>query len=175
MDDITTQRTILRAWREDDAPAVAFLLGDPEVMRFSDAGALDADAQRGWLQASVASGSRASLLGRRAIAVKSNGQVVGYAGLLGSAVAAQPSEAEFGVRLSRRWWGQGIASEAGTALLGAARSDLDLKRIIASVDPGNQASITLLERLGFVRAGDVMLPGYTHPDHRYVCDVSGSR
>lgn len=61
--------------------------------------------------------------------------------------------AEIGFALGREHWGRGLMQEALGALLGYAFDTLNLHRVEADVDPGNAASLRLLERLGFVREG----------------------
>jgi RimJ/RimL family protein N-acetyltransferase len=61
--------------------------------------------------------------------------------------------AEIGYILHRPRWGRGLATEACSALLEHAFSDLGLHRLEADTDPDNAASIALLEKLGFKREG----------------------
>ena len=49
-----------------------------------------------------------------------------------------------------------------------AFSGLNIPRLIAMIDPGNVASIRVAEKAGFRYEKDVMLEGYTHPDHVYL-------
>ena len=68
-------------------------------------------------------------------------------------VDAQNRRAEIGFVLRRDQWGQGYMSEATHRLLRFAFEELQLHRLEADVDPRNEASIRLLERLGFQREG----------------------
>jgi [ribosomal protein S5]-alanine N-acetyltransferase len=45
--------------------------------------------------------------------------------------------------------GQGLATEAGRALVNFGFTELGLSRIVASVEIGNNASVRLMEKLGF--------------------------
>jgi RimJ/RimL family protein N-acetyltransferase len=47
------------------------------------------------------------------------------------------------------FWAKGYAREAATAVLTHAHQVLGLKRVVAIVNPQNQSSIRLLEKLGF--------------------------
>ena len=62
---------------------------------------------------------------------------------------------EIGYILHPEHWGQGLAHEALSALLEYAFGELDLHRLEADTDPGNQGSNRLLERLGFQREGEM--------------------
>ncbi len=50
-------------------------------------------------------------------------------------------------------WGQGVATEAGRALLGWAYDTLDLNRVQAEADTRNLPCGRVLEKLGFQREG----------------------
>jgi len=63
------------------------------------------------------------------------------------------NRAELGYALARSAWRQGYATEAGRELLGHLFGTLALNRIEAFPHPENEASIRLLERLGFQREG----------------------
>ena len=60
---------------------------------------------------------------------------------------------EIGFILAPGDWGHGFASEALAAFLVHAFARPELQRLTADVDPRNLASLTLLERHGFVRTG----------------------
>ena len=61
--------------------------------------------------------------------------------------------AEIGFILAREFWGRGLATEAVRRALAFAFGEMDLHRVEADVDPANEASLILLERLGFRREG----------------------
>ena len=61
----------------------------------------------------------------------------------------QHDSADVGFVLARRHWGQGLAQEAVVAVLEHAR-ELGLKQVDARVHEGNERSVRLLERAGFV-------------------------
>ena len=50
-------------------------------------------------------------------------------------------------------WGQGLATEAATAVVESALGPLGLSRVIAVVKPANAASRKVLERAGLRAAG----------------------
>lgn len=60
---------------------------------------------------------------------------------------------ELGYGLRRDRWGRGYATEAALACVRHGFEKLGLERIVADVDPHNSASIRVLEKCGFVRAG----------------------
>ena len=62
-------------------------------------------------------------------------------------------ELELGYWVARRFWGQGIATEAGKALIANARDSLRLPRLVAGHFNDNPASGRVLEKLGFRPTG----------------------
>ena len=58
-----------------------------------------------------------------------------------------------GGAMARSAWGHGYAQEAGRAVISHAFDVLGLNRIEAEIDPRNEASARVLERLGLRREG----------------------
>jgi len=56
---------------------------------------------------------------------------------------------DMGFAISEAYWGQGFAYESSQAVLEHARK-LKLNKLYAIISPGNNASIRLIEKLGFV-------------------------
>lgn len=164
---IATPRLTLRRFAGSDLSAVAALLADPEVMRFSDAGPLSAAQAKAWLAARCVDGG---ILGTWAVAAKGEA-ALGYVSLTQNRLRTGPGEVELGIRLRRAAWGQGLAAEAAGAVCARAAQAPDLKRVLAIVDPGNAPSVRLVTRLGFHQAGEFWGPDYDHADHVYAKDL----
>jgi RimJ/RimL family protein N-acetyltransferase len=58
------------------------------------------------------------------------------------------ADVDVGFALRSRYWSRGYAVEAAAAVLDYAKRTLNLGRIVAIVNPGNHASISVLERIG---------------------------
>jgi RimJ/RimL family protein N-acetyltransferase len=139
------KRIWLRPAEDADRPAVHALWNEPEIRRFlfDDRVLSDADVA-GHLEAS-----------REAFAAQGCGIWIGaghaeeaprvFAGFLHSGEG--PPNLVFG--LAPALWGQGLAAEASALVLGHAFGTLGLAEVRADVDEPNQASVRLLERLGF--------------------------
>jgi RimJ/RimL family protein N-acetyltransferase len=78
-----------------------------------------------------------------------------------AALIRMPSgdDVELAYRLARPAWGQGIASEAGAALVEYALRTVGLPRVVAVTYPENRASQRVLEKIGFQRQGDLDYKG----------------
>ena len=64
-------------------------------------------------------------------------------------------ELEFGYWIARPFWGRGIATEAGEAVIANARDSLRLPRLVAGHFTDNPASGRVLEKLGFRTTGAI--------------------
>ena len=60
---------------------------------------------------------------------------------------------EIGYLLDRSAWGQGLATEIGTALLRFAFEQTDLPQVVAVTDPDNHASQRVLQKCGMRACG----------------------
>ncbi len=61
--------------------------------------------------------------------------------------------AEIGYSLAPWLWGQGVTAEAVAGVLDWAFPNLDLVRVMATVDPENRQSWRVMEKLGMTREG----------------------
>lgn len=172
LETVETERLILRAWTQADLHALPSILGDPEVMTFSDKGPLDAGEQMQWLEAAVARADGPQASPVWAVQERSNGQALGYVSLSQDPKRTEPDEIELGFRLARAAWGQGLATEAVQSAVEYGKRRLPHKTIVAIVDPNNRRSVRVLEKLGMCPRGDVWFPDYDHPDHRYVLPLN---
>ena len=60
-----------------------------------------------------------------------------------------PGEAALGLYIAQTYWGRGLATEAGHAFIDFGFNKLDIKRIVTSIQVGNNASVRVIEKLGF--------------------------
>lgn len=78
---------------------------------------------------------------------RSTGRIIGVVGIEG--IDRHNRKAEIGYWLGKKYWRQGIASEAVSLVLKYLFGTLRMKRVYAHVFPGNVASERMLLRLGF--------------------------
>ncbi len=149
--ELATERLRLRAPLLTDAPALLAILGDPEVTRYHNMPTLTtlAEAQAALERLQHRYTSRESI--RWVMETIEHGEMIGTAGLL--RFDLEHRRAEVGYEIRRRSWGRGFTPEAVAAVLGYGFSVLGLHRIEAGVLPGNDASVRVLEKLGFLEEG----------------------
>ena len=188
---LSTQRLTIRPFVEGDVPAMAEVLGDADVMRFSESGPLNEVEVSNWIGEQVKAYSLSRYFGRWAICENAGSHAIGYVGLtqdegrtaereaesaraIGYVKLAQEKgltaarEAELGFRLARRSWGKGYATEVAQAVVEAAFGTDKVDRLIGIVDPHNVASVRVLQKLGMSYARPISFAGYDYPDHLYV-------
>lgn len=149
MNELRTERLVLRQWREDDREAFASLNGDPEVMRHFPApltrAASDAFAERAYARLEDQG------WGLWAVEVPGVAPFIGFIGLVElSFPAAFTPAIEVGWRLDHSHWGRGYAPEGATAVLDLAfASDgLGLASVVSLTAVGNRSSRRVMEKLG---------------------------
>jgi RimJ/RimL family protein N-acetyltransferase len=148
---LRTERLELRRFAAADREPLAEVFGDPVVMRFVGAERLPLDAPQLTAALEVSERHWAQLgYGPLAVVERASGRVVGEAGL-------QPldggPDVELTYTFARAAWGRGYATEAARAVLRWAFAGLLLPRVEAVADPGNQASLRVLEKLGMAPLG----------------------
>ncbi len=135
---------MFRRFSPDDAVELGLLLGDQAAMRYvGDGTPADAGAVRRWLAAAARWADEPGG-GLWALHDRATGRFVGYCGV---ARGEDTGEPELMYALLRAWWGQGLGTEAATAVVDLA--DRDLPEVQATADPANAASLRILARLGF--------------------------
>lgn len=88
----------------------------------------------------------------------------GDGGLLGM-IELRPDghRAEFGFVLARRFWGQGLMTEAASAVVAIALAQPSIFRVAATCDVENRASARVLEKAGLSREG-LLRRNIIHPN-----------
>ena len=86
------------------------------------------------------------------LAIVQDGALIGVI----SYEAARPSSAEIGYWIAEPQWGKGIGREAARAMADHAFEVAGYDHLVASYNPGNEASRRILEGLGFVPVGEAM-------------------
>lgn len=142
MVEIRTPRLLLRPPVARDLEDLHAVFSQPKAMRYwSSLPHPDLETTRRWLEGMI---EQAQATGTDFV-IEHEGRVVGKAGCY-----APP---DIGYILHPDLWGQGLATEALSAILDHVLAPGRLDRLRADVDPRNQASLALLARLGFKEVG----------------------
>jgi [ribosomal protein S5]-alanine N-acetyltransferase len=149
--ELVTARLRLRAPLPRDAAALLAVVGDPEVTRYHNVPTVTTLAEAQALLERLEQRYVARDTIRWAIELVEHSEMIGTVGLL--RFNFEHRHAEVGYEIARRWWGRGLTPEAAAAVIRYGFSILGLHRIEAGVLPGNDASVRVLQKLGFLEEG----------------------
>lgn len=139
---IRTRRLVMRAPVESDFEPLHAVFSDKEAMRYWDRPPHDEAATREFLNAMIKADPQTSY----DFVVEMDGRVIGKAGCW--------KMAEVGYIFHPDVWGQGIATEALSAILPRVFDRFpEIQTITAEIDPRNIASERVLLRQGFHKTG----------------------
>jgi len=144
---LETERLSLRKLTVDDAEFILALLNEPSFLRYigdKKVRNLD-DARQYILNGPVGSYERHGF-GLNCVELRESHTPIGMCGLLKREELPDP---DIGFALLPDFWSKGFAFEAAAAVLKDARERLQIQRILAITSLDNNASIGLLQRLGF--------------------------
>lgn len=159
VEEIRTDRLVLRPIALEDLDAYAAIYADPEVVRFIGGETSTRDETREWIEVQIGRNEREGW-DRRSIVLASDGILIGRCGISIWDIEGRP-EHEIGFLLGRAHWGRGYATEAATAMRDRALGELGLSRLIALIDHGNVASKGVARKLGMAYERDVEFHGRT--------------
>ena len=144
-------RLTLRTLIEADVAEVLAVFSDPLVLRYWDGPLITTQQDAMQYIERIHYGFRRRELMQWGIADAATDAVIGTCTLTHLSTTHERAEVGFAIRQTR--WGQGLGSEAVTTAIDFAFQELGLHRIEADVDPRNERSLRLLDRLGFQREG----------------------
>jgi ribosomal-protein-alanine N-acetyltransferase len=137
--------------RADDVPGLFALHADAEAARlFPRRPATSMEQIEAMFARLRAKNERRESLGF-AMTMRGDDTFIGVVGF--ARFDEENSRAELAWELSRAHWGRGLMAEAAARVVSHGFEALRLHRLEAHVDPRNERSIRLAERLGFVREG----------------------
>lgn len=150
---LTTERLILRQWRDEDRAPFAAMGADPAVMRHFPGLLTEAESnaivdrfhtlidEQGW--------------GFWAVEVKGGAPFIGFVGMAHVTFEEVFTPAvEIGWRLATAFHGQGYASEAARAALAFGFDTLKQDKIVAYTATANFPSQAVMNRIGMTRSAD---------------------
>ena len=148
---LDTDRLILRDVRMTDLEALFSIMSDRRVMAYYGRPPHQTiEDTRAWLEQLLGRIERREAL-RWAITLRGNDTLIGTVSLHNFG----PGRVEIGYELNPAYWGQGIMTEAVTAVLNYVFSQTDVHRVEAIIDIHSTESKALLEKLGFTYEGNL--------------------
>lgn len=149
---LETPRLFFRPHEPGDREAYCAMEQDPEFRRYVGGAPRTREAaEERFAGALTLNPSRLRVW---ATVLRSSGDYIGRCGVYPHIEDGRtiPGEGVLAFYLTRSYWGQGLATEAGAAFVRFGFDELGLQKIVATVQEGNRASLRVLEKLGFTLA-----------------------
>ena len=150
--ELRTKRLRIRYFREEDLELYAPIVADAEVMRF--VGGSQTKKEAAEYLAEMIELSSTLGLGRYAVERLEDGNLIGFCGFRPAG-----EYIDFGYRFARSTWGLGIGFEAAAAVRKYGLEILKMKNMEAGAAVENQASIKILEKMGFSNREELTYEG----------------
>lgn len=161
---ITTERLVLRTWKETDFQLMTDISMDEEVMRYFP--------KKQGLEHTTRFCKRMNELFEKekycyfAVDVLATGEFIGFIGMCYQSYEAPHTPfVDIGWRLKKSAWGNGYATEGAKACLKYAFEELGLKGIYSVASVINTPSINVMEKIGMKKLQNFMHP-YLLEDER---------
>lgn len=161
---LETQRLFLRHLGPEDLQSLYALYRDPEIRRYFPDGTRTLAETKEELEWYLNGHPVHPELGLLATLEKKTGTFIVRCGLLPWTIDGR-NEVELAYLFDKARWGEGLASEACDGIIRYAQSVLGLRRLIALVMPGNEASAAVARKVGMRFEGEYK--GEFGPCHIY--------
>ncbi|NEA37375.1 GNAT family N-acetyltransferase [Streptomyces sp. SID13031] len=147
MSDLTTERLLLRQWKDSDYEPFAALNSDPAVVEHFARSLTRAESDELIDRVKVSIEKRG--FGFWAVEVRETGRFIGFTGLSVPILDAPFVPCvEIGWRLAKDAWGNGYATEAARASLAYGFGEAGLDEVVSFTATTNKPSQRVMERLG---------------------------
>ncbi len=165
---LETERLFLEPLTHKDVDALATIEADGLVRRYIDNKTMTRQQVADYIEAMFRSYEENGY-GRFAVKAKADGKLIGLCGFIDEDYGV-----DFGYRYERSSWGQGLATEAGAAVMDYSAQILRLPTLIGLVMPENKASANVLTKLDFSLKGPstyMGIPAIKHLKNNQLLDI----
>jgi ribosomal-protein-alanine N-acetyltransferase len=157
MKALETSRLRLRRLDPGDAAFILELLNDPSWLRYiGDKNVHSLDDARDYLSQGPIDSYRRLGFGLYCVELRDSATPIGLCGLIKRDTLP---DIDIGFALLPAYFGQGYIPEAARAVIDQGRREFGLKRLLAITAPDNQASISVIRKLGLQPLGSIALDG----------------
>ena len=144
---LETNRLLLRHQVIEDLDDLWALYCDPEITRYIPDAPRTREEAKEELEWHMNGHPKYPELGLWATVHKETGKFIGRCGLLPWTIDGQ-QEVEVAYTIARKYWGEGLGTEAARGILRHGFEKLNLSRLICMIDPDNIASQKVAEKIG---------------------------
>lgn len=156
---LTTGRCTVRETTVEDVDSFYRIYAEPSITEYMENLFADRDEEVAYIKDYIEKVYTFYGYGMWTVLEKKSGEVIGRAGITWREGYDLP---ELGFVFGVPWQRRGYAYEVCGAILAYARDELMMERVQALVRPGNERSLRLCEKLGFVPAGETAPDGERH-------------
>lgn len=143
---LETERLILRQLTTDDAEFILGLLNEPSFIRnIGDRNVRTIDDACAYIMNGPVTSYAKNGFGLYLVQLRETGESIGMCGLIKRDTL---EDVDIGYALLPRYWSKGYAVEAARATMAYGKDVIGLKRLVGIVDPTNEGSIRVLEKIG---------------------------
>lgn len=143
---LETERLSLRQMTTDDAPFILVLVNEPSfIQNIGDRKVRTIEDARAYILNGPVKSYEKHGFGLYLVSLKETNESIGMCGLI---KRDGLENVDIGYALLPKFWSRGYAVEAARAVKEYAKDVIGLKRLVAIVDPANEGSIRVLERIG---------------------------
>ena len=145
MNLLATERLTLRQFTPEDAPFIHELVNEPSFIRnIGDRGVRTLEDAKRYIETGLITSYARNGFGLYLVQLKESGESIGMCGLI-----KRPAleDVDIGYAFLPRFWSNGYAVESALAVKEQARG-LGLNRLVAIINPDNESSIRVAEKLG---------------------------
>lgn len=164
---LDTKRCSIRETMPEDLDAFYELYSEPSITEYMEDLFADRQEEEAYIETYIKTVYGFYGFGMWTVVLKETGQVIGRAGI---SMREGFEDPELGFMIGVPWQGMGLATEVCTGILEYAKEELGFDRVQALVQPGNEKSIKLLEKLGFTHKQKMQLPDGTYHLYNRVSD-----
>ena len=144
---LETEHLLFRRLKMDDLDTLFALYSDEEIRRYFPEGTLSYEETKEELEWFLNGHPRHPELGLWATIYKETQEFIGRCGLLPWTID-EKQEVEVAYLLDKKYWGQGLGTEAAKGILRYAFDHLQLSRLVCMVEPENKASARVAQKIG---------------------------
>ena len=143
---LKTERLSLRQLTIDDAPFIFVLVNEPSfIQNIGDRNVQTIEDAQAYILNGPVKSYKKNGFGLYLVVLKETNESIGMCGLI---KRDGLEDVDIGYALLPKFWSKGYAVEAAQAVKEYAKDVVGLKRLVAIVDPANEASIRVLEKIG---------------------------
>lgn len=154
---LETERILLREFTDSDLDVLAAMMADQEQMSLYPR-PRTRDETKVWIDRNIGLYRELGYGFWRMEALK-GGDFFGYCGIRPLTLEGV-QEVEMGWHTRKEFWGQGLATESAAACRDLAFTRFAVTRLVATIDPTNEASLRVAKKIGMRPERNARLDGW---------------